>query len=49
MTMYGFAPVATREEQPFASLYHAADERISIAGFKKGLCWLHAVVRDLVR
>lgn len=48
MTVYGFAPVALAKDEPFASLYHAPDERISVAGFLKGLVWLHRVVREVV-
>jgi acetylornithine deacetylase/succinyl-diaminopimelate desuccinylase-like protein len=43
---YGFAPVALKPDEPFASLYHAPDERISIAGLETGLEWLRALVLD---
>ncbi len=34
---YGFAPVKLPPDVPFASLYHAHDERIPIEGFRWGL------------
>ena len=48
MTVYGFAPVALGPDEPFAALYHAPDERISVEGFRKGLEWLYLVVKELV-
>ncbi len=46
ITTYGFAPVALKRDEPFASLYHAPDERISIAGLETGLVWLSDVVKE---
>ena len=48
MTVYGFAPVALEPDEPFATLYHAPDERISVKGFRTGLHWLYRVVREFV-
>lgn len=44
---YGFAPVALKEDEPFADLYHAPNERVSISGVEAGLSWLQDVVLDL--
>lgn len=41
---YGFAPVSLNEDEPFAELYHAANERISARGLVTGYEWLHDVV-----
>lgn len=41
---YGFAPVSLKEDEPFAELYHAANERISARGLVTGYEWLHEVV-----
>lgn len=46
MTVYGFAPVALKPDEPFAALYHAPDERISVEGLKTGYSWLGDVVED---
>lgn len=43
---YGFAPVALRPEEPFASLYHAPNERISILGLETGYSWLFELVSE---
>lgn len=43
---YGFAPVALKPDEPFASLYHAPNERISISGLETGLEWLYELVRE---
>ncbi len=43
---YGFAPVALKADEPFASLYHAPDERISIAGLEAGFGWLCEIVAE---
>ncbi len=43
---YGFAPVALEADEPFADLYHAPNERISVAGFQVGASWLHEVVKE---
>jgi acetylornithine deacetylase/succinyl-diaminopimelate desuccinylase-like protein len=43
---YGFAPVALKANEPFASLYHAPDERVSIAGLEAGFGWLSEVVLE---
>ncbi len=43
---YGFAPVRLRADEPFATLYHAPDERISVEGFAGGLRLLRAVVEE---
>jgi acetylornithine deacetylase/succinyl-diaminopimelate desuccinylase-like protein len=43
---YGFAPVALQPGEPFASLYHAPDERVSIPGLEAGLGWLREVVEE---
>ncbi len=48
ITVYGFAPVDLEPGEPFAALYHAPDERISVAGFKRGLGWLDSVVREMI-
>lgn len=44
---YGFAPVALKEDEPFADLYHAPNERVSVEGVEKGLVWLRDVVLEL--
>lgn len=44
---YGFAPVALKENEPFADLYHAPNERISAEGLEKGLEYLRDVVLEL--
>lgn len=44
---YGFAPVALKADEPFADLYHAPNERVSIGGVEAGLSWLYDVVVDL--
>lgn len=49
ITTYGFAPVALKPEEPFASLYHAPNERISVEGVKTGLGWLYSLVSDFCR
>ena len=43
---YGFSPVLLKEGEDFAELYHAPDERVSIAGLEAGLTWLRGVVED---
>ena len=48
MTVYGYAPVSLARDEPFASLYHAPDERISVEGFGVGLRWLLRVVDAMV-
>ncbi len=44
---FGFSPVWLPEEIPFASLFHAHDERIPIHGFQWGLATLMEVVRRI--
>lgn len=44
---YGFAPVALKEDEPFADLYHAPNERVSVEGVETGLVWLRDVVLEL--
>jgi acetylornithine deacetylase/succinyl-diaminopimelate desuccinylase-like protein len=44
---YGFAPVKLKENEPFADLYHAPNERISAQGVEEGLKWLQDVVLEL--
>ena len=44
---YGFAPVSLKKDEPFAELYHAANERISVEGLSAGAVWLGDVVRLL--
>ncbi len=46
MTVYGFAPVSLKPDEPFAALYHAPDERISVEGMRTGYSWLKEVVED---
>ena len=41
---YGFAPVSLKPEEPFAELYHAPNERISVEGLLAGATWLMDVV-----
>jgi acetylornithine deacetylase/succinyl-diaminopimelate desuccinylase-like protein len=43
---YGFAPVLLKPGEPFSELYHAPDERISIAGLEEGSLWLDDVVAE---
>lgn len=44
---YGFAPVRLTRDEPFAELYHGANERISVAGVLAGQVWLREVVETL--
>ncbi len=44
---YGFAPVALKKDEPFADLYHAPNERISVEGLLTGFEWLKEVVLEL--
>ncbi|MPZ71630.1 MAG: M20/M25/M40 family metallo-hydrolase [Nitriliruptorales bacterium] len=47
---YGFSPVRlAAHDPPFAQLFHAADERIPVEGFKAGLRMLADVVFRFVR
>jgi acetylornithine deacetylase/succinyl-diaminopimelate desuccinylase-like protein len=43
---YGFSPVLLKEGEELYDLYHAPDERISVAGLEAGLRWLSGVVED---
>jgi acetylornithine deacetylase/succinyl-diaminopimelate desuccinylase-like protein len=44
---YGFAPVKLLPNEPFAELYHSANERISVQGVLAGQVWLREVVETL--
>lgn len=43
---YGFSPLRLERGQDFAELYHAPDERVSVAGLEAGYLWLRDVVLD---
>lgn len=45
---YGFAPIQLPPDVPFASLYHAHDERIPVAGFRWGLETFVQTVAEIV-
>jgi len=44
---FGFSPVWLPADIPFASLFHAHDERIPIHGFRWGLATLMEVIRRI--
>jgi acetylornithine deacetylase/succinyl-diaminopimelate desuccinylase-like protein len=44
---YGFAPVQLGRDEPFAELYHSANERVSVKGVMTGQVWLREVVETL--
>lgn len=41
---YGFSPIELEEGEQFSELYHAPNERVSVAGLEKGSRWLTEVV-----
>ena len=44
---YGFLPIMLGENEPFADLVHAPDERVSVQGFGEGIELLYDVVLEL--
>ena len=46
ITTYGFAPAVLKAGEPFAALYHAPNERLSVAALEAGSSCLYDVVAD---
>lgn len=46
---YGFSPIKLEKGENFADLYHAPNERISVAGLIEGSTWLFDVVEEFCR
>ena len=46
---YGFSPIKLEKGESFAELYHAPNERISVAGLEQGSSWLYDVVEEFAK
>jgi acetylornithine deacetylase/succinyl-diaminopimelate desuccinylase-like protein len=46
---YGFSPIKLEKGENIADLYHAPNERISVAGLIEGSTWLYDVVEEFCR